>query len=113
MDRKNETRGSGRRDFLKKGAGLSLVVIGAPAVLAACGKEDEGPNCMNPPGLTPAQRTQRTSLNYVEKAADPARRCDACTFYTLPASAGECGGCTLGLGPVNPAGSCNSFAPKS
>jgi hypothetical protein len=112
MDRKNETHGRSRRDFLKRGAGISLVVLGAPAVFAAC-KGDEGPSCLNPPGLTPAQRTQRTSLTYVEKAADPQRRCDLCTFYTDPTSPGECGGCTLGLGPVNPGGSCNSFAPKT
>jgi len=113
MDRKDETRGASRRDFLRKTAGFGLVVVGAPAFLSACGKGDEGPNCLNPPGLTPAQRQQRTALAYVEKVADQSRRCDVCTFYTDPTAAGQCDGSTRGFSPARPIGSCNSFAPKS
>lgn len=107
-------RDPSRRRFLAAGARFGLSALVAPALLAGCeGGRDEGPSCMYPQGLTAAQRSMRSALGYGERAGNPARRCDACALFTAPPAEGECGGCTLDIGPVNPAGTCNSFAPKT
>lgn len=106
-------KSASRRHFLKVSTGVGVAALSAPLLLQGCGKGEEGGlNCANPPGLTPQQRTQRTQLGYVDKGPDPSRHCDVCAFWTDPESPNTCGGCTLGLGPVHPKGTCNSFAPK-
>lgn len=100
-----------RRQMIERGAVLGLVVLGAPAALTACG--GGGPDCSNPPGMTDEQRAQRRALSYVDQAPNPAQRCEVCNFFTAPASAGQCGGCTLNLGAVNPSGYCSSFVARS
>lgn len=93
-----------RRTFLSGSSTvLALTVIG-------CGSS--GPNCENPPGLTEAQRTQRTTLHYRERSGDRARNCAGCNFFT---AAGEnaCGECTLNMGLVNPDGVCDSFVARA
>lgn len=99
-----------RRAVLGRGAALGLVVFGGGA-LSACG--GGGLDCSNPPGLSPAERTQRQALGYVDQATNPSQRCEVCTFFTAPAEASTCGGCTLNLGPVNPQGYCSSFVARS
>ena len=55
-----------RRVFLHRGA-LTLGALTVVPTLVACGGgEPEGLNCENPPGLTPAERTQRTNVGYIE-----------------------------------------------
>ncbi len=100
-----------RRTFVRGGIGLGLVVM-SPALVAGCGGE-EGPNCVSPPGMTPDERAKRGQFNYSETSADPARKCANCTFFTAGATADACGPCTLGLGAVNPLGTCDSFAPRT
>lgn len=107
MSSKNLTR----RQLLERGAVLSLVVVGGGA-LAACGG-DGAADCTNPPGLTAAHRTQRQTLHYVDRGPDPARQCSACNFFPANVAAGQCGECTLAMGPVSAMGSCDSFAPRA
>lgn len=99
-----------RRQMLERGAVLGLVVLGASPALSGCGG---GLDCSNPPGLTDEQRTQRRNLSYVDTAPNPSQRCEVCNFFTAPAAAGQCGGCTLNLGAVSPAGYCSSFVARS
>jgi hypothetical protein len=103
-----------RRVFVRGGGvALGLAVIAPAAFAVGCGGE-EAVNCTSPPGLTPDERMKRGQLNYAESSADPARKCADCTFFTASAqNAAACGPCTLGLGAVNPLGTCDSFAPRS
>jgi hypothetical protein len=102
-----------RRAILKGGATtVGLLVLAPAAMLEGCGGE-EAPNCASPAGLTPEQRTQRASLTYEDQSPDQARRCELCSLYTAPAGGADCGSCALGLGPVNPRGTCTSFAARA
>jgi hypothetical protein len=58
-----------------------------------------------------ASKTQRRTLQYKKEAADPAKKCNACAQFTEK-KYGDCGGCKLFTGPVQPNGGCLSFAPK-
>lgn len=106
MDSKKLTR----REVLGRGAVLGLVVLGAPSMIG-CG--EAALDCSSPSGLTDAERTMRTSLAYVDHSPNASQRCEVCNFFTAPAAANSCGGCTLNLGPVNPAGYCSSFVARS
>jgi hypothetical protein len=100
-----------RRTLLERGAVLSLVVVGASAGLSACGGGEL--DCSSPQGLTDQQRQQRQALSYVDRTPNPSQRCETCNFWQQPQAAGQCGGCTLNLGPVNPQGYCSSFVARS
>jgi hypothetical protein len=96
-----------RRSFLKLGLKVSVVGV-TVAALDACGGKPSGgataggaPACVDLGGLTASEQSLRESMNYVEKAPDPANTCSGCTFFT----AGE-------GGPANPAGHCDSWAAK-
>jgi hypothetical protein len=101
-----------RRTLVGRGVVLGLAVLGPMRALSGCGGE-EALNCQSPPGLTPDERTKRAQFSYQDQGTDPSRHCDKCTFFTAAAQANQCGACSLGLGAVNPAGTCNSFAPKT
>ena len=55
--------------------------------------------------------TLRKTLQYKEKSEIPDKKCNICAQYE-PGKYGDCGGCKLFAGGVNPEGSCLSFAPK-
>ena len=96
-----------RRDALKR----SLVVLAAvPVALEAC-KKDEALTCTNTSGLPAADLATRTTMNYVDRSADPNKACSRCQLFQA-AAPGQCGGCTLVKGPINPAGSCTAFVAR-
>jgi hypothetical protein len=101
-----------RRDLIRGSAAVGLASLIPLSALTACGGE-EAKSCAAPPGLTPDERTKRSQFQYLEASADSTKKCSACTFYTPPAAGEFCGPCTLGLGAVNPEGTCISFAPKT
>jgi hypothetical protein len=92
---------------------LASAAIAAPGWLAtACSKEGGALTCTDAKGLTADETKMRTeTLAYVEKSTDPAKTCKACALYKAAAE-GQCGSCQLVKGPINPAGTCKSFAPK-
>jgi hypothetical protein len=92
---------------------LGLTVLGVGSAVSACGGE-EAPalDCTHPAGLTEAQTTQRAALAYKDHSPDPFKTCLKCNFFTA-AQPDQCGNCTLNLGNVNPAGTCNSFTLKT
>jgi len=103
-----------RREMLKR----SLTVVGAAAgssfVLAACSKGEEAEealSCTDLTGVDPAAVQTRTAMSYQDTGPDPSRHCSGCQFFTAGA-AGQCGTCQLFAGPINPNGTCNSFAAK-
>lgn len=102
----------GRREAARR----ALMVLGAaaiaPSALAACGgSEAGGLTCTDTSGLDPAQVTARTSNAYSDHAADPSRKCTACTFYRAGA-ANACGTCQVVQGPIHPDGTCNLFSAR-
>lgn len=103
-----------------------LLVLGAvaPFGLAACRGDDKksgteasgeaaqstkgGTGCETP--LDAKSKQMRKTLQYKEKAADASKACEKCAQYEK-GKFGDCGGCKLFAGPVQPAGGCLSFAP--
>jgi hypothetical protein len=115
-----------RKDFLKKISLFGVVAAGSSAVLTACGggssttepaAEPAEPvaaadPCEDLTGLADSDKQMRTTLGYVKEGEDPAKRCDNCQLYVVPAEGSSCGGCTLFKGPVHPQGYCNSWVAK-
>lgn len=104
-----------RRSFL--GLGLKITVVGAAAAtLQACGQKPAGGgaaagSCVDLDGLTASEQSLRKSMNYVEKAPNPANSCSGCSFFT--AGEGACGTCEIFTGgPANSGGHCDSWAAK-
>ncbi len=102
-----QDQAEGRRGFVRRGALTFLAVVAAPSALVACGG---GIDCTV--GVTPDQLAARTSAHYVDDAHNQARSCSICTFFTAGAP-GACGPCSLNMGSVNPAGSCDRFAERA
>lgn len=100
-----------RREFLKSAATLGAVAAGA-SLLAACGKGGGGLQCTDVAGLSPADAATRNSLSYVDASPDPTKVCSACVLYIV-GQPNACGGCQVVKGPINPAGSCTSWAKKA
>lgn len=103
-----------RRDALKKTALLTLVGVGS-GFAAACSKKSESTElaCTDTSALAPADIEMRAvTMAYVDKTPDQAKRCDNCQQYKAPPAAGQCGGCTILKGPVNPAGFCKAWIAK-
>lgn len=102
----------GRRRALKV-MGVGTVSVGVAAIAGACGGEEasqSGPGCNDP--IDAASQQLRTSLQYKDVSDQPGKRCDNCAQYVEGAH-GQCGGCNLFTGPVQPGGYCISWAPKS
>ena len=107
----------GRRDAVRHLLVLSASVVMPTALLAACKGESSGGggaaalSCADTTGLTPDEMKLRTDLAYADKATDPAKPCEKCSFFKAGA-AGKCGSCTIVKGSINASGGCKSFAPK-
>jgi hypothetical protein len=102
-----ETRS--RRDVLRTGLRLALVVVGA----TACGRSSAPTACLDITGLAPDDAQARAALGYAEPGADRAKDCASCQQYVAPSSDGACGSCKLLKGPIHPNGTCKVFTPKS
>lgn len=66
--------------------------------------------CSAPIDATSKQ--MRSTLKYADSTADPAKACDKCVQFVAGAF-GDCGSCKLFSGPVQPKGTCASFAPNA
>lgn len=94
-----------RRLLLRGSAAVGgLVVLGC--------KAKEPPVCTDVSGLSDADATGRTVLQYVDRATDPSRSCERCTQFLEAKNSGACGSCRVIRGPISPAGSCKVFAAK-
>ena len=110
-----EKKGSpiARRELIRGTLSLGLVVIGAPALAAACSKGKKELRCDDTAGMPKADVDQRATLGYQDKAPAPDKQCNNCQQFVEPATAGTCGKCKLlNNGPVNPNGYCKSWAAK-
>lgn len=101
-----------RRELLQvlQGGAYLVVITSASALLSSCTKEEL--DCKDTSGLNAAAKQLRTALEYQNRSPHgEVKDCANCQFYRA-ASKNECGACTLVQGPINPAGYCNSWAPK-
>ena len=104
-----------RRSFIRHAVELSALGIGAGLVLTACGKGGAGSaatGCNDTTGLDDAAKGFRTSNNYMEASTDPAKTCETCQLWVVPAAGAACGGCSVIKGPINAKGTCNLYAKK-
>jgi hypothetical protein len=99
-----------RRDVLARGGAFGVAVLGG----SACGKPRRiALSCGDTSGLSDADLQVRTALQYQDESQDPARKCDLCLqFLPPPEGARACGACKVVKGPIDPHGSCKSFASK-
>ena len=100
-----------RRDFLERAAVLGAS-LSAGALLVACkgGGGSSELSCIDTAGMSEADISTRTSMAYVDVSTVAGKNCSTCALYTQPSTEGECGGCTVVRGPINPAGYCNVWA---
>jgi hypothetical protein len=119
-DDQSVSRPLGRRHTLQLlGAGLA---VGGLFAAGGCKKDQgssggdgqgasaKGAGCNTP--VDEAGKTQRRTLQYVDKAVDPQKKCNACAQY-VEAQYAPCGGCKVVPGPIKPEGGCLAFAPKT
>jgi len=69
-------------------------------------------NCNDPSDYDAQSAQMRKTLQYVEKSPKEGKKCSNCMQWKPPEKEGECGGCKLFAGPVNPNGYCLSYAPQ-
>lgn len=98
-----------RRDLLRTTFALGAATTGL--VVLGCSKKETELACTDTNGLAPGDVAMRTTLGYADKTPDPAKACKGCNFFKA-AGEGQCGSCTLIKGPINPGGTCKSWAPK-
>jgi hypothetical protein len=120
----SEKQVSRRETIHLLGVGLAT---GAFLALSACKQQQEATQHESPTAPTPAPQPQAAALDcntpidatsknarlvmqYKNPAAIPEKHCSACSQFTA-GKYGDCGGCKLFTGPVNPNGGCLSFAP--
>lgn len=69
-------------------------------------------NCKEKAPIDETSKGLRRALQYKENSAEAGKNCQGCAQYTV-GTYGDCGGCKLFTGAVNPAGHCLSYAPKA
>lgn len=100
----------GRREMLTRTVQLTVLGSAAPALLAACGGGEL--TCTDASGLPEPDRQARLAAQYVDRAPDPTRSCERCSFFQAgPAS--QCATCTIVRGPIHPEGTCQLWAAAS
>jgi len=117
-----------RRDFLLRIGAAGALGTGAVTLLSACGGGESGTTPAPPPepeaaaagagctdlsGLTEQEVTMRTTTyKYVDQTPDPEKACHLCALFVPAAEGAACASCNLVKGPIDPNGTCISFAPK-
>lgn len=84
-------------------AACLLPLLSGRAMGAAAG------SCVEPGS---ASESLLKSLSYIDAAADAAKSCKVCAFFTQDDAAPACGKCTLANGPVSASGHCEGWAAK-
>jgi hypothetical protein len=78
----------------------------APAAAAPA----EGLNCKDKAPIDDTSKSMRRALQYKEKSDTAGKACKGCAQFEAK-KYGDCGGCKLITGAINPEGVCLSFAP--
>lgn len=98
-----------RREFFFRGLQVLTVVAALPLAVS---RADAATSCTNPDS-----ESLRESLHYTDVAAEPAKACKGCGYFTAdekPPEEGKpaCGNCMIFSGPVNATGHCDSWSMK-
>ncbi len=97
----------------------ALQVLGATSVfstvLAACGGggKSEPDSCSDVSGLSEADKTSRSALQYVDKSPQADKLCKNCQLFQPAPEPSQCGGCQVVKGPIHPNGYCTAWAQKA
>ena len=83
----------------------------AAAALSACSKT-ESLACTDVSGLSEAEKSARSAMQYTDKGTNPQQLCDGCMHYK-PGAANQCGGCAIIKGPIHPKGYCTAWVAKT
>jgi hypothetical protein len=94
------------RRGLLSGGGLLAVTS-----LVACQKREF--SCWDTGQLPQSDVQARRAVEYVDRAPDPGRQCDACQHWQSGARADECGGCAVVRGQIHPLGTCRLFTKRA
>jgi len=94
------------RRGLLSGGGL-LAVAG----LLSCQKREF--SCWDTGQLPQSDVQARRAVEYVDRAPDPGRQCDACQHWQSGAREDECGGCAVVRGQIHPLGTCRLFTKRA
>lgn len=94
-----------RRDLFSRGG------LFAAATLVGC-KEREF-SCWDTGKLPEADVKARRAVEYLDRAPDATRRCDACQHWQPAEPDDACGGCAVVRGPIHPLGTCRIFAKRA
>lgn len=97
-----------RREVLRR---LALIVpaVGAGTLFVACSKKA---NCTDEAGLSPDEKRLRNeTAKYVDQTMEANKRCSGCLQF-IAAEPGQCGGCKVVKGPINPDGYCILYVAK-
>lgn len=100
-------------ESMKRRTLVKLAVLQASwavPVLAACGPK--ALECTDTKGLSADEQAGRKGVTYMDKSTDPAKLCKNCLQFE-PKGEGQCGGCKVVKGPINPDGTCTAFAAKT
>jgi hypothetical protein len=104
-----------RRSFFRLGLTVSAAAAAATALTSCSGGKPAtaGGGCADSENMSPSETSLREANHYVENAADAAKSCSGCTFFTPGADGAGCGTCQIYTGgPANPKGYCDSWAAK-
>ncbi len=97
-----------RREALLQAIGLGTATLVPVWALTACKSQL---SCTDTSGISGADLTTRTQLQYMDHSVNPQKVCSGCKLFKAGAE-NACGSCTLVKGPINPAGNCTSWAAK-
>jgi hypothetical protein len=113
-----------RRSFFTQVARGGVMLAGAMLLLPACENKAGGgagggsaaggaggpkkTDCSDTSMLSEAEVQTRTSLKYVDKTPNPAKKCSNCKLFQKKS---PCNGCTVVKGPIAAEGYCTAWAP--
>ena len=90
-----------------------LSAVPAAAALAACSKKEESLSCTDVSGLSEAEKTARSSLQYTDNGTNAKQLCEGCMHYRPGAASNQCGTCAIVKGPIHPKGYCTAWVAKA
>jgi hypothetical protein len=104
-----------RRNFMKKAALFGAIAPAATMALSACKGGSNGGgsgDCMDVSALSPADKSMRDTVKYVDATTIPDQTCGNCQLFIAPKSGETCGTCQVVKGPINTKGYCVTWAKK-
>lgn len=111
----SETHELTRRDLLRRAA-LFGGVVACPALLQIGCKSGGGGStepaagaCNDLTDVPDAEKTMRTTLNYVAESTTANQNCANCSLIQPAAEGSDCATCQLNLGPISDGGWCSSW----